>query len=118
MGAAAAAAAEKMAVPPPPPPPPLPTVLLAPNDRRVIPAHGDALKHATRALYSRHRQVKDRIHWVFNPEKDERVSRLLDWLDGMSSQLARYGVSTGHYAHLVSSFTIEYLRHNLVAKVP
>jgi hypothetical protein len=53
----------------------------------------EALTLADRALYSKRRPAHDRIHWMFSPLKDERVSSLLDWIQFMSFGLGTLGVS-------------------------
>lgn len=56
-------------------------------------SHGAALKPVEQALFGRARWAKDRIHWMFPPDKDERVSVLLAWIESMSYHLATLGVS-------------------------
>lgn len=57
---------------------------------------GAALFPAHRALYGAPPQLRlarDRIHWMFNPEKDPRVSGLLRWVSAFQNGLATLGVS-------------------------
>jgi hypothetical protein len=55
-------------------------------------SHGAALKDLERALYSRSRPAKERIHWAFSPDKDERVASLLAWIQLVSVGLGSFGV--------------------------
>ncbi|GJE83998.1 hypothetical protein PsYK624_000720 [Phanerochaete sordida] len=58
-----------------------------------IESHGEGLKPATPALFnSRKRFARERIYWGFNPDKDERVSSLLRWVQAMSHGIAVLGV--------------------------
>lgn len=59
----------------------------------IVESGGAALEPADRALYSRERPASQRIHWMFSPKKDERVSSLLDWIQAMGHALATLGVS-------------------------
>ncbi|KAL4241869.1 hypothetical protein ABKN59_000447 [Abortiporus biennis] len=72
-----------------------------------VDSHGEALQYAERALYSKDRAAKDRIHWMFDPKKDERVSSLLDWIQVMSNGLASLGlqrfIETGRRGALISN---------------
>lgn len=61
---------------------------------------GSALEAADRALYSPQRPASERIHWMFSPEKDDRVASLLDWIQIMSYALAPLGVGWPHEARL------------------
>lgn len=92
MAAAAAAAEAAASLPPTPAAPTLPTVIPPAHDRRIIDANGASIQPAAKALYSRRRPPKERIHWVFNPDKDKRVSALLQWIGAMSTELAVFGV--------------------------
>lgn len=38
------------------------------------------------------RLARDRLHWMFSPNKDPRVSSLLDWIQTMSYGLGAYGL--------------------------
>lgn len=60
-------------------------------DARFIESR-EALEPAMRALYSSERLARNRIHWLFDPQKDERVSSLLDWIQKMQYGLANLGV--------------------------
>lgn len=63
------------------------------GENTFVDSHGLALQYAERALYSRSRPTKERIHWSFNPNKDPRVSSLLRWIDAMANGLVTIGVS-------------------------
>ncbi|KAL0949908.1 hypothetical protein HGRIS_009936 [Hohenbuehelia grisea] len=51
-----------------------------------------ALLPAQKALFGKTRFARDRIHWMFPPDKDERVSSLLAWVQAMSYNLGAYGL--------------------------
>ncbi|KAJ7688474.1 hypothetical protein B0H17DRAFT_938470 [Mycena rosella] len=60
---------------------------------QFIDSKGAALKPVHQALFgSKTRMAKDRIHWMFSPNKDERVSSLLAWIEIMSYSLGAYGL--------------------------
>lgn len=63
-------------------------------ETRFIESNGAALIPAQKALYSKDRLARNRIHWLFSPQKDERVASLLDWIQMMSYGLASLGVSS------------------------
>lgn len=58
-----------------------------------IESRGKAFVPVRNALFGRTRMAKDRIHWMFSPNKDERVSSLLSWIQKVEYQLGSYGVS-------------------------
>ncbi len=60
---------------------------------QFIESDGAALKPIEQALFGKAQWAKDRIYWMFPPEKDERVSSLLAWIESMSYHLAGFGVS-------------------------
>ncbi|CAL1700634.1 unnamed protein product [Somion occarium] len=68
-----------------------PPVQLPQPGAGVIDSHGAGLKPAVHALYGRRRPTKERIHWMLNPDKDERVSSLLRWVQAMANELAAFG---------------------------
>ena len=56
---------------------------------------GACLTPAERALFgSDKRLAKHRIHWGFNPDKDQRVATLMAWIEKMSGELVFRGVSS------------------------
>ncbi|KAJ7638553.1 hypothetical protein FB45DRAFT_786887 [Roridomyces roridus] len=61
-------------------------------DVQFVDSKGEALKFVHQALFGKGRKAKDRIHWLFSPDKDERVSSLLHWIDLMSYNLGAYGL--------------------------
>lgn len=62
-------------------------------DVRFNESQGAALAPARLAFYnSKGRKARERIHWLFNPNKDERVSSLLAWIQQVSPQLGAFGV--------------------------
>ncbi|RDX55635.1 hypothetical protein K466DRAFT_481869 [Polyporus arcularius HHB13444] len=62
------------------------------GENAFVDSHGEALKPAERALYSRDRPARERFRWGFNPEKDPRVGSLLRWVAAMSGGLATMGL--------------------------
>lgn len=63
------------------------------TDFQFVESRGEALKSVQRAFYGEQRKAADRFHWLFPPEKDERVSYLLNWIRSMSFGIASFGVS-------------------------
>jgi hypothetical protein len=63
-------------------------------DVRFVESNGRALEPVERALYSKARPAKTRFHWMFPPDKDERVASLLAWIQSVSYGLATFGVSS------------------------
>ncbi|KIJ70349.1 hypothetical protein HYDPIDRAFT_79098 [Hydnomerulius pinastri MD-312] len=61
-------------------------------DVQFIESQGEALKSVRRAFYSKSRRAEDRFHWLFPPEKDERVSSLLHWIQSVSFGVASFGL--------------------------
>lgn len=72
------------------------------RDVQFIESRGEALKSVQHAFYGKQRKAADRFHWLFSPEKDERVSSLLTWINSMSFGIASFGVS---------QFIWYYIRH-------
>lgn len=60
----------------------------------VVESYLIGLESAKKALYSKDRLAKERIHWSFDPRKDPRVSQVLDWIDARRRELTRLGVRT------------------------
>ena len=56
-------------------------------------SYEEALKPVESAFWGRERKARDRIHWQFPHEKDERVRHALEWLYGHSRSVAIFGVS-------------------------
>ncbi|KAH7916157.1 hypothetical protein BJ138DRAFT_996395 [Hygrophoropsis aurantiaca] len=61
-------------------------------DVRFIESKGAALKQVERAFYSKSRMAKQRFHWMFPSDKDERVASLLAWVQSVSYGLASFGL--------------------------
>ncbi|KIK65522.1 hypothetical protein GYMLUDRAFT_219643 [Collybiopsis luxurians FD-317 M1] len=55
-------------------------------------SRGAALQPYHQALFGRARKAKDRIHWMFPPDKDERVASLITWIQTVSYALGSYGL--------------------------
>ena len=87
------------------------------TDFQFVESQGEALKDVQRAFYGKQRKAADRFHWLFPPEKDERVSSLLNWINSMSFGIASFGVSWPvHLVHLhvpiFPSYRNSYRREN------
>lgn len=63
-------------------------------DAELIESKGEAIMVAESALFGRTRSAKDRIHWMFPSEKDERVVSLLFWIQSMEHAIGTWGVRT------------------------
>ncbi|KII95830.1 hypothetical protein PLICRDRAFT_98006 [Plicaturopsis crispa FD-325 SS-3] len=62
-------------------------------DVRFNESHGAALAPVHEALYGRRaRRAKDRMHWAFPPDQDERVEMLLSWIQAVAHGLAAFGL--------------------------
>ncbi|KIJ19990.1 hypothetical protein PAXINDRAFT_68257 [Paxillus involutus ATCC 200175] len=61
-------------------------------DSRFVESRGEALKGVQRAFYGKSRKAADRFHWLFPPDKDERVSSLLNWIQEVSFGVAYFGL--------------------------
>ncbi|TFK43208.1 hypothetical protein BDQ12DRAFT_169053 [Crucibulum laeve] len=59
---------------------------------RFIESRGAALEPVKNALFGKERYARDRIHWMFPPDKDERVAGLLTWIQTMAYNLGEYGL--------------------------
>ncbi|KAF9221934.1 hypothetical protein BS17DRAFT_784184 [Gyrodon lividus] len=62
------------------------------SDFQFVESRGEALKGVQRAFYGKSRKAADRFHWLFPPEKDERVSSLLNWIQAVSFGVASFGL--------------------------
>lgn len=56
-------------------------------------SYGEALKSVENAFFGRERKARDRIHWQFPYDKDERVYRALEWLHDNAHGVGAFGVS-------------------------
>ncbi|KAF8897276.1 hypothetical protein BD779DRAFT_363848 [Infundibulicybe gibba] len=61
-------------------------------DMRFIDSKGAALKPVEGALFGKERRARDRIHWLFPSDKDERVRRSLEWIQAKSYELGTFGL--------------------------
>jgi len=61
-------------------------------DVRFIESEGKALEPVRRAFFSKERLARDRIHWMFPSDKDDRVASLLRWIQNVSYNLAGFGL--------------------------
>ena len=56
----------------------------------------EAIRPVESAFFGRERKARDRIHWQFPHEKDERVRNALEWLQDHTRSVATFGVSIPH----------------------
>ncbi|KAJ7591338.1 hypothetical protein C8J56DRAFT_1003846 [Mycena floridula] len=59
---------------------------------KFLESKGAALAPAREAFFGKARLARDRIHWVFSPENDERVVSLLGWIEATSYGLGAFGL--------------------------
>ena len=59
---------------------------------KFIDSRGVALDVVKNAFFGRTRKAKERIYWGFSPEKDERVSSVISWVQTVNYPLGSYGV--------------------------
>jgi hypothetical protein len=62
-----------------------------------IESKGAAISPVSGAFFGRDRKAKERFHWMFPPDKDERVASLLAWIQSVSYGLGSFGVSRSLY---------------------
>jgi len=62
------------------------------RSHRFIESQGAALSRAHNALFAQDRMAKQRFHWSFSPDKDERVRSLLQWIERMSEGVGVFGL--------------------------
>ncbi|KAG6378523.1 hypothetical protein JVT61DRAFT_12784 [Boletus reticuloceps] len=62
------------------------------TDFQFVESRGEALESVQRAFYNKQRKAADRFHWLFPPDKDERVSSLVNWISSMSFGIASFGL--------------------------
>jgi hypothetical protein len=55
---------------------------------------GEALRPVDNAFFGRQRKARDRIHWQFPHDKDERVLQALEWLYDNAHGIGAFGVRT------------------------
>ncbi|KAH7887984.1 hypothetical protein F5I97DRAFT_1806123 [Phlebopus sp. FC_14] len=61
-------------------------------DVHFLESQGEALRCVRRAFYNKSRRAEERFHWLFPPEKDERVRMLLNWIQSGSFSIASFGL--------------------------
>ena len=59
----------------------------------LLESYGEALKPVENAFFGRDRKARDRIHWQFPFDKDERVRHALEWLHDYAHGVGAFGVS-------------------------
>jgi hypothetical protein len=59
----------------------------------LLESYGEALKPVEHAFFGRDRKARDRIHWQFPFDKDERVRQALEWLHDYAHGVGAFGVS-------------------------
>jgi hypothetical protein len=67
---------------------------------RFAESKGAAFAHVANAFFGNARLARERIHWLFPPNKDKRVAEMLAWVQKMSFNLGTYGV---RYPYLLTS---------------
>ena len=60
---------------------------------QFLESFGEALKPVENAFFGRQRKARDRIHWQFPYDKDERVRHALEWLYDHAHGIGAFGVS-------------------------
>jgi hypothetical protein len=63
------------------------------NDSDFLESYGEAFKPVENAFFGRERKARDRIHWQFPHDKDERVRDALEWLYDNAHGVGAFGVS-------------------------
>jgi hypothetical protein len=56
-------------------------------------SNGEALRPAEMALFGRERKARERIHWQFPHDKDQRVRSVLVWIQDAAHGIGAFGVS-------------------------
>ena len=69
----------------------------------LLESYGEALKPVENAFFGRDRKARDRIHWQFPFDKDERVRHALEWLHDYGHGVGAFGVSIPFLRVLVNS---------------
>ena len=59
----------------------------------LLESYGEALQPVENAFFGRDRKARERIHWQFPHDKDERVRHALEWLHDFSDGVGAFGVS-------------------------
>jgi hypothetical protein len=74
-------------------------------DIELLESYGEALKPVGNALFGRDRKARDRIHWQFPFNKDERVRHALEWLHDYAHGVGAFGVSIP-FLHVLPPFSM------------
>ncbi|KAI0248687.1 hypothetical protein BJV78DRAFT_1130981 [Lactifluus subvellereus] len=56
-------------------------------------SYGEAFEPVQNAFFGRERKARDRIHWQFPHDKDERVRRALEWLHDNEHGVGAFGLN-------------------------
>ncbi|KAF8915828.1 hypothetical protein CPB85DRAFT_1251185 [Mucidula mucida] len=59
---------------------------------KFVESGGEALRTVARAFFGKDRKARERFRWSFSPDKDPRVSSVLDWIDAVSYSLGAFGL--------------------------
>ncbi|KAF9055015.1 hypothetical protein BDZ89DRAFT_937597 [Hymenopellis radicata] len=59
---------------------------------KFVESGGEALQSVARAFFGKERKARERFRWSFSPDKDPRVSSVLDWIDAVSYSLGAFGL--------------------------
>ncbi|KIM45857.1 hypothetical protein M413DRAFT_295794 [Hebeloma cylindrosporum] len=59
---------------------------------RFAESKGAAFAYVANAFFGNARLARERIHWLFPPNKDKRVAEMLAWVQKMSFNLGTYGL--------------------------
>ncbi|KAF8204910.1 hypothetical protein BJ912DRAFT_840267, partial [Pholiota molesta] len=59
---------------------------------RFVESRGAAFAFVSNAFFGNSRFARERIHWMFPANKDERVANMLAWVQKMSFNLATFGL--------------------------
>jgi hypothetical protein len=70
----------------------------------LLESYGAALKPVETAFFGRDRKARDRIHWQFPFDKDERVRHALEWLHDYAHGVGAFGVSIP-FLHILPPFS-------------
>ena len=76
---------------------------------QFLESFGEALKPVENAFFGRDRKARDRIHWQFPHDKDERVRHALEWLHDHAHGIGAFGVRTS-FLHIFFSLIKTFIR--------
>ncbi|KAI0265122.1 hypothetical protein BC834DRAFT_825262 [Gloeopeniophorella convolvens] len=60
---------------------------------QLLESYGEALKPAQNAFFGRQRKARDRIHWQFPHDKDDRVRQVLEWISENVRGIGAFGLN-------------------------